>query len=79
MLFERVWPYRTVDKMGSGIAACNEYMVKNDRKSFGRTVNICNENIHHYLILNYLRVLIIAFITKTFAIMKTDRGSNERL
>ncbi len=58
---------------------CHKYMVTNDRKSFGSTVNICNENIHHYLILNYWRIHIIAFITTTFAVMKTDRGFNEQL
>ena len=65
--------------MGSSAVVCNKYLVTNDRKSFGHAVNICNENMHHYLILNYLRIHIITPTTKTFDIVRTDRGINERL
>ena len=38
----------------------NKYLVTNDRESLEQAVNICNENMHHYLILNYLRIHIIS-------------------
>jgi len=65
--------------MESSAMMCHKYPVTNDHDNLERTVNICNENIHHYLILIFLRIHTITFITKTFAFLKKDRGFNERL
>jgi len=56
--------------MRSNTMIRNKYPVTNDHNYFGRTVNICNENLHHSLILIFWRIHIINFVSGIFACLK---------